>query len=368
MNSNLDSVPGALQARLLGQFLDREAAVVTEEDEALLDLDPAEIDRAIEQSLATYSYDPDDVLMMAEALDQFDQNELPFSTDVAAVAPARSLSPSDLSVANPMLDLDAIPAIDQRYQTLLKQRLMLEAEQRPPLFPWESPGMALDYGDTYEDAAAIAPVPGNPWLRQVLALDIPTTLPAEIADRLLAACQSVAAQTLKEGVALIRAVEELFPAQEALFNQRAGWVLQTATPGRTGDRLSLPYRDFESSNSENQLTLAMFAARELLKKLTITLSAKEPTDAQEWLADQGALRLEARYGTPSDRSELNITLHLPSSGSATLSGSRSSVQATGTGALRLSMLDVRPGDRFALAVTTADEVELPPLTFTIVVN
>jgi hypothetical protein len=362
MNSNLDSVPGALQARLLGQFLDREAVA---EDEALLDLDPAEIDRAIEQSLSTYSYDPDDVLMMAEALDR---NELSFSPDAAAAVPERSLSPSDLSVANPMLDLDAIPAIDQRYQLLLKQRLMLEAEQRPPLFPWESPGMALDYGDVYEDAAAIAPVPTNPWLRQVLALDIPTTLPTEIADRLLAACQSVAAQTLKEGVALIRAVEELFPTQEALFNQRAGWVLQTATPGRTGNHRSLPYCDYDSSDASSQLTLAMIAARELLDRLTITLSAGQPTHAQEWLADQGALRLEARYGTPSDRSELNITLHLPSSGSATLSGSRSSAQATGTGALRLSMLDVRPGDRFALTVATADEVELPPLTFTIVVN
>ncbi len=367
MNSNLDSVPGALQARLLGQFLDREAAAVVE-DEALLDLDPAEIDRAIEQSLSTYSYDPDDVLMMAEAFDQFDQNELPFSTDAAAVAPERSLSPSDLSVANPMLDFDAIPAIDQRYQTLLKQRLMLEAEQRPPLFPWESAGMSLDYGDVYEDAAAIAPVPTNPWLRQVLALNIPTTLPTEIADRLLAACQSVAAQTLKEGVALIRAVEELFPTQEALFNQRAGQVLQMAAATRTGDRRSLRYCDYDSSDSDSQLTLAMLAARELLNRLTITLSAGQPTHAQEWLADQGALRLEARYGTPSDRSELNITLHLPGSGTATLSGSRSSVRATGTGALRLSMLDVRPGDRFALTVTTADEVELPPLTFTIVVN
>jgi hypothetical protein len=363
MNSNLDSVPGALQARLLGQFLDREAVA---EDEALLNLDPAEIDRAIEQSLSTYSYDPDDVLMMAEALDR---NELSFSPDAAAVVPERSLSPSDLSVANPMLDLDAIPAIDQRYQLLLKQRLMLEAEQRPPLFPWESPGMALDYGDVYEDAAAITPVPTNPWLRQVLALNIPTTLPTEIADRLLAACQSVAAQTLKEGVALIRAVEELFPVQEALLNARAGQVLSNmAVPARTSNRRSLPYCDYDSSNPDSQMTLAMMAAYELLNRLTITLSPGQPTHAQEWLADQGALRLEARYGTPSDRSELNITLHLPGSGTATLSGSRSSVQATGTGALRLSMLDVRPGDRFALAITTADDVELPPLTFTIVVN
>ncbi|HEY9689691.1 MAG TPA: hypothetical protein V6D46_06835 [Coleofasciculaceae cyanobacterium] len=360
MNSNLDSVPSALQAQLLGQFLDMETGLDSgPEADGLLDLDPVDVDRAIEQALTANAFDPLDTL------------EVDFGIDPAS---ERSLSSSDLSVANPMLELDAMPVVDQRYHALLKQRLMLEATQRPPLFPWESPGMELEYLDTYEDAPAIARVPSNPWLRQLQALNLPTTLPTEVADRLLAACQAIATQALKEGVALMRAVDDLFPGQDRMLNTQAGVVLRWATASRSSgaaspaSRFPMDYVEYDNADPKQQMTLAMAAARELLERLTLNLSASQRLTNREWLADGGALRIEARYSPAAEQSSIDLTLRLPGMGTATLSGPRASVQATGEGMLRLSMLDVQPGDRYSLAVTQIGETELPPLTFTVLVS
>ncbi|MBD2554839.1 hypothetical protein H6G51_16265 [Limnothrix sp. FACHB-708] len=372
MNSNLDSVPGALQAQLLGQLLDvaKELDPTTTPDQSrspepielgATQLEPIEIDQAIEQALAAHAFDPADLL----------EGDFSALADPAInPAPARSLSPSDLSVANPMLELDAMPVVDQRYHALLKQRLILEASQRPPLFPWESSEAALDYRDTYEDAPSIAQVPQNPWLRQFQQLNLPTNLPADLAERLLAACQTVAAQALKEGVALMQAVDELFPDQDRLLNAQASVVLRWATAVRTGaaNRFPMEYVEYDRANPQQQMTIALLAARELLNRLTLELSAKTPQVTQEWLADGGALRIEAHYIPQADRPALNLTLRLPGTGTATLNGPQASVQAAGEGLLRLSMRNVKPGDRYRLSVAQVGETELPPLTFTILVR
>ncbi len=360
MNSNLDSVPSALQAQLLGQFLDLETGLdsATAADRQL-DLDPVDVDRAIEQALTANAFDPLDTL------------EVDFGIDPAS---ERSLSSSDLSVANPMLELDAMPVVDQRYHALLKQRLMLEATQRPPLFPWESPGMELEYLDTYEDAPAIARVPSNPWLRQLQSLNLPTTLPTEVAERLLTACQSIVTQALKEGVALMQAVDDLFPGQDRMLNNQAGVVLRwaaavrSASPASPASRFPMDYVEYDGADPKQQMTLALLAARELLERLTLKLSASQRLTTQEWLADGGALRVEARYSPAAEQPSIDLTLRLPGMGTATLSGPRASVQATGEGMLRLSMLDVRPGDRYCLTVTQIGAIELPPLTFTVLVD
>ncbi|MEL7144715.1 MAG: hypothetical protein AAGL08_21240, partial [Cyanobacteria bacterium J06573_11] len=72
-----------------------------------------------------------------------------------------------------------IHAVQERFQSLLKQRLLLEYENNPPLFPWESEvseypaEVGESVGADYASATAISALDISPWGTHISSLKVP---------------------------------------------------------------------------------------------------------------------------------------------------------------------------------------------------
>ncbi|MBD0335129.1 MAG: PatU [Cyanobacteria bacterium Co-bin13] len=224
----------------------------------------------------------------------------PFESEAFAVA---DLDPGliDPGALPHPVSLGEIPAVQDRFQALIKRRLRLEIERRPPRFPWEQ-GIQ-DYPEWLMGEAPMAPV----WIEQLRQLKLPTLLPDEVLVTLLEHCQDLAQQPLKSGVRLIKAVEVLFPGQPQTLENMARLVLTPAyRSGRTTEPVTL---DYESANTQQQVALAMLAAQEIFQSLTLTVSAQEPTVQRQWLTPMGPLTLTATYqAQETDRIQVRAVL------------------------------------------------------------
>ena len=125
-----------------------------------------------------------------------------------------------------------IPAVQERFEALLKSRLSLEIEQNLPLFPWEdevleyqsdrvdSPGMA-------DNVASGLNKSGSLWLAQLRRLAIPVALPETMLTSLLSACESIVQTSLREGVKVVKVAESFFPENFLQLNELAGIVMMS---------------------------------------------------------------------------------------------------------------------------------------------
>ncbi len=102
-----------------------------------------------------------------------------------------------------------IHAVQERFEAILKQRLLLEYEKNPPLFPWESE--VGEYPAEITDSVAVAAAPSL-WNAHVSKLKVSGLLPEVLLNRLFERCQAIACSPMKQGVQLVQAVEALFPA------------------------------------------------------------------------------------------------------------------------------------------------------------
>ncbi|MGB7485448.1 MAG: hypothetical protein WA901_04610, partial [Phormidesmis sp.] len=103
-----------------------------------------------------------------------------------------------------------IHAVQERYHSLLKQRLRLEFENNPPLFPWESE--ISEYPAEVNDIAGAALVAASTtWITHLGALQVSGLLPQPLQAALFIQCQALARLPLKQGIRLVKAVEDLFP-------------------------------------------------------------------------------------------------------------------------------------------------------------
>jgi hypothetical protein len=119
-----------------------------------------------------------------------------------------SASPSQREA---LFQLGDVPAVQDRYYALLKNRLQSEIEQNPPLFPWETEQYRYETGWL--------------WSRQLKTIQLPIPVPGDLLAKLLERCQNLAQSSLKEGAKLVQAVEELFPNQPEALNHLAGLVM-----------------------------------------------------------------------------------------------------------------------------------------------
>ncbi|MEL7334497.1 MAG: hypothetical protein AAFN12_19785, partial [Cyanobacteria bacterium J06560_2] len=189
-----------------------------------------------------------------------------------------------------------IHAVQERYHSLLKQRLLSEYENNPPLFPWESE--LCEYPAEVADPAVV----GVPlWSSHVNGLKVPGLLPQPLLNALFTRCQELAKEPIKQGVRLVKAVEELFPDQTDLLEPIAKLVLvpayrsDSATQDALTQELANVAGGYDLALPEQQIALSMMAAQEILGALTLTISASKPTDDKQWLTPYGALNLSAAY-------------------------------------------------------------------------
>ncbi len=210
----------------------------------------------------------------------------------------------------------AIHAVQERFQALLKQRLLLEYENNPPLFPWET-----EVGEYSAEVASTGPSGVSLWRTHVSTLSITNLLPERLLDNLFARCQDIARSPIKQGVRLVRAVEDFFPDHGDLLEPIANMVL---VPAYRSDRaaqtaviqeLAAATGGYDLALPEQQIALSMLAAQEILGTLTLCVDADKPQVHRHWVTAWGVLKLSVSY----EANQLTVAAVLPKGGQVCLS-------------------------------------------------
>lgn len=269
-------------------------------------------------------------------------------------------SPSGFSGSNrpsqkeALFNLGDVPAVQDRYHALLKNRLQSEIEQNPPLFPWETEQYA------YETDWI--------WSRQLKHIQLPVQVPGGLLAKLLERCQQLAQSSLKEGAKLVQAVEELFPNQPEALNHLAGLVMTsparsgaTATPAAGANFPS----SYEAAAHAQQMVLSLLAAREILNTLTLTVSPYRPVAERQWESHFGTVRLKASYDVQSP-SSIRLQVTLPCDGQLSLQDAEFNLvgQRFTAGPLGMELVEPQVDQIYNLKVVLSDQVE-SPLTFAV---
>ena len=282
------------------------------------------------------------------------------------IPPVQESSPStfssDFSMKMPPLsELGEMPAVQNHLQTVLKRRLQTEIDQNPPLFPWES-----DLQEYPVDISVDVPAP---WLAQLRSLQLPTALPEDILAGLLSRCQNLVSESLQPGIQLVKAVEALFPDQPQAMDQIAGLVLANATMRDLSSQHEMEAlkeafpEGYEGANPQQQVTLAMLAAKDILHALTIVLTPQAPTAQRDWLTTEGKITLTARYqaGTPN---QINLSVELPQAGQLSLPSLGQTMAQDRPGTLNLLVPEPKANEAYPLEILLCDR-DSKPLTFSI---
>ena len=257
-----------------------------------------------------------------------------------------------------------IHAVQERFHNLLKQRFLSEYENNPPLFPWES-----EVAEYPVDVADFGPAAASSlWDAHVSELAVPRLLPAPLLKALFDRCQAIAQMPVKQGVRLVRAVEELFPDQLDILEPIADMVLvpayrsaDAATRDALTQELTAVAEDYDAALPEQQVALSMLAAQEILGALTLSLTAKQPSETRLWMTDKGALNLTATYAEGA----LAVSVALPAGGQVNLKGDDVERQVTRSrpGSLDMALTDLTVGRTYLLKILLTGEVA--PLSFAI---
>ncbi|MER3435157.1 MAG: hypothetical protein C4288_17515 [Leptolyngbya sp. ERB_1_1] len=252
-----------------------------------------------------------------------------------------------------------IPAVQDRFHALLKSRLLLEAQQNPPLFPWEKEAVDYETEPTgYEAQPALAAA--SVWLHQIRHMNLPIPMPEAVMTELLERCQSVLFSSLREGAKLVRAVDTLFPGQTQLLNNVAGYVMVSPARSKVAKLQDLAIEigeelpeSFDSAIETQQMALSLLAAREILSTLMLTVSSQQPQLEREWLTELGAFTLKVGY----EPERLRIEAALPCGGSLLFQGeeSRSLVDRDDAGRLSLEIREFNVDHVYPLEVRLGEQ-------------
>lgn len=253
-----------------------------------------------------------------------------------------------------LFKLGDVPAVQDRYHALLKNRLQSEIEKNPPLFPWETEQYA------YETDWI--------WSRQLKNIQLPVQVPGDLLAKLLERCQQLAHSSLKEGAKLVQAVEELFPNQPEALNHLAGLVM--TSPVRSGATTAPPAganfpSSYETAAHAQKMVLSLLAAREILNTLTLTVSPYRPVAERQWESHFGTVRLKASYDAQSPAS-IRLQVALPCDGQLSLQEAEFNLvgHRSTAGYLGMELVEPQLGQAYTLKVVLSDQVE-SPLTFTV---
>ena len=253
--------------------------------------------------------------------------------------------------------------MQERFHNILKQRFLSEYENNPPLFPWESE--VAEYPAEAADFAATGP---SVWDAHMSKLPVPRLLPAPLLKALFERCQVVARTPVKQGVRLVRAVEDMFPDQMDILEPIADMVLvpayrsaDVATRDALTQELTAVAQDYDSALPEQQVALSMLAAQEILGALTLSLAAERPSASRVWVTDAGALNLTATYADEA----LTVSVVLPEGGQVNLKGDDVEQQAKRSlpGSLNVVLTGPTVGKTYLLEVLLIGEAA--PLSFAI---
>ncbi len=221
-----------------------------------------------------------------------------------------------------------LPAVQDRFQAILKRRLYAEIERNPPLFPWETelsdyttPECNAESVPKYADQPEVAPVGVlGFWSAQLDLLELPVPLPSDLLSTLLSKAQALLHSSLREGARLVRCVEDLFPDQGGQLNQIAGLVLSSPTRSLSATLAEEAANgefpgSYEQAQPQQQMALSLLAARQILSSLTVSVRPGGPTVKRLWQTPTGALQLSV---SSSEAGSLQVNAQLPCAGALSL--------------------------------------------------
>ena len=266
------------------------------------------------------------------------------------------------------LKLGEIPTVQDRFQTLLKERLKAEILRNPPLFPWET--QAKDYEYDYPDGAADEWVPPlHLWSAQLQNLKwgkFPIPLTEKVFAQLLEPCQEIVLSGLREGAKMVQAVEKaLFPQQYDTLNDLTRLVL-LGSVRCFSDVEQLPR--YEEATPEQQMVLSLLAAREIMGSLTLTCPLNQPPIERQWLTGAGVLTLIAEYQSVErqSRASIRVECQLPAGGSVELKAGEALAAAhrPNSGYLSVELFELQANKTYPLTVRFQNQ-EHKPLKFAV---
>lgn len=269
-----------------------------------------------------------------------------------------------------------IPTVQQRFQSILKQRIQAEIEDRLPLFPWET--SISDY--ELDEPAFLSPASRLPdlqqWLPQLQTLNGGLQgLPEAVLAQVLQGCLAVVATPRKLGVQIVKAVGELFPEGGQSLNNMAGLVLAGGFPGRGAAVTSVTEIDYASATLDQQMALSLMAAQQIINSLTLSVSAAKPHLHRQWQTVYGAVDLQLTYQSSQELSRrgsnpsLRVQVWLPKGGKMTIDNPHDSVMTERAypGYLSAELFDLQPNQLYPLEIKLL-EGEQTPLSFAISVT
>lgn len=260
--------------------------------------------------------------------------------------------------------LGEIPTVQERFQTVLKRRLQIQAENQPPLFPWES--QLVEYPDFVKERS-LALNPNWGWIPQQSKLNLPIPLPEIVFQELLEKCQSLITSSLPLGAKLVQVVDGLFPNDSQTINDLAGLVLRsTYRSVNTVDTIPQIHKDYSDLQPRQQMALSLLAAKQLLDNLTIPISSANPVVERQWLTKAGTLALRVEYQSQDRLTELSVNCKLPTHGTLKLQGNGKQAVATSatSGNVNLELYSDQPNLTYTLEVDFP-ELDQQPLLFVI---
>lgn len=260
------------------------------------------------------------------------------------------------------IKLGEITTVKDRFESLLKDRLKLDIQKKPPLFPWEN---ELGTDATYPDVLTDITVP-NPvwWAAQREHLKWSTFLPENVFADLLAPCQKVLHSRLQEGAKLVQAVETFFPQASQNLNEWAGRVMLGEVRDPELNKLQLP--PYQTASEKQQMVLLLLAAQEILHTLTLACVWNQSAVEQQWQTTLGVLTVKAKYLSRDYGNCLMILAKLPAGGCLQLKGNygETTARRTEAGYLKMELVDPDPNQVYQLNVLFYDG-EQNPLCFAI---
>ena len=215
--------------------------------------------------------------------------------------------------------LGEIPTVQERFQSVLKRRLQIQAQEQPPLFPWES--QLVDYPDFVEERS-LALSSNWGWIPQQSKLNLPIPLPDKVFQQLLARCQGLITSSLPLGAKLVQVVESFFPHESQTINDLAGLVLRsTYRSVNTLDTIPQIQNNYSDLQPRQQMALSLLAAKQLLDNLTLPVSLANPVLERQWLTSAGPLSLRVEYYSQDHQLvKLRVNCDLPAPGILKLQG------------------------------------------------
>ncbi|MFN6482665.1 MULTISPECIES: PatU [unclassified Nostoc] len=260
--------------------------------------------------------------------------------------------------------LGEIPTVQDRFQAVLKNRLQIQAQEHPPLFPWET--QLIEYPD-FVDEPSMTLVPSWGWMVQQSKLTLPTRLPERVFQQLLEQCQALVTSSVPLGAKLVQVVENFFPNESQALNDIAGLVLRsTYRSASTLETMPTIESDYSDLQPRQQMALSLLAAKQLLENLTLPVSATSPVVERQWLTSVGALNIRVEYQSLGKLTKLLVQAELPVKGTLTLRGSGTLAMTTSStsGYLNVELGCEQLNPTYTLEVEFP-EIDEQPLLFVI---